>query len=618
MQDNEYGQRRMAMDAMVNTNNLFYGKDFRSYTHQTIESIDDALMCVCGPRAKYVMRSSIGHNEIGVPMFSTDGINLIQAMDFLNPVQKMIANTVAYVGRRVESRAKDGTTTAMLMMSSAIYAALELNTLCHLGENYANPTQTIKRVMEQIKTDLMRHPSVMTPEAIQALPQFNHMTLEEIRGFVAYMIAMVASKNDDVLSTCVRDAIQKRPKELLNIIGMRHAGVETEKTFFLETIDAQFAPMTSYQSNPRYLNKELGTEYHNGDCDLLACSEELVPGGAVYTALDTYLANHTLERDLVILTNELKGSLTSLTSAYNNTHEKKCLVFLTADQERTFKTLNVIDIINASAAIEHRYVPPDTPLEELIHHQVQCIWRRGVLEIDKIYDCPKEAIYNPRFENKDNSAFLQLMHQISDKLVREKASHRPNAALISQLTDVYASGVSNRVPDILVIGGKTTEATANREVVADVLGSVLSSINDGVVIDGLSTLAEVLAAVKNKTTFFPATEFIVKLENRLKEIQALIFDGLLSGSTPESPTPPPTRQSYDQMNIVECFVDEEGYERYRAALGVTFAPDNKMVLIQPLSGYLEMIDRISEMASSIARTEIVQLRGAVTQDKEKA
>ena len=88
---------------------------------ETLDKFIEQLTHVCGPFARNALiinsdpteGSAIG-SEFDMRVFLRDGKHILKNTECISPIQQYLKTAILYVGSRVDSICKDGTTTSML------------------------------------------------------------------------------------------------------------------------------------------------------------------------------------------------------------------------------------------------------------------------------------------------------------------------------------------------------------------------------------------------------------------------------------------------------------------------------------------------------------------------
>ena len=107
---------RRIVNTFEGTTNVFTIDEQRKTILDALDMCIRSLERHFGPTSGYSMH--VDANGVSTTMsphvFTRDGIKTLSLIEYLSPIQTYFKNLICYIGDRVDSIAKDGTTTAML------------------------------------------------------------------------------------------------------------------------------------------------------------------------------------------------------------------------------------------------------------------------------------------------------------------------------------------------------------------------------------------------------------------------------------------------------------------------------------------------------------------------
>ncbi len=248
--------------------NLIHAPQFTRVIHDVCNLIKTTLLHHCGPNASFAMLIDPARPDT-VPQFTTDGINILRAIEFFNPLERMIKHELAYLGSATERAVGDGTTTAMIV------GAEVLKELIRSRDSRPN--------FEKIRNEYEATKKVIFPLLEQAAVHYNDLhstTREEAIWYLAYLQAYASSHQDDALSKTVADVFAQTPPEAWSGITFHRATYETKERITLIVDDAQFSCKAQVFDHVS-LNAMGGTEYEMDDVCLFVPEEQLNAGDPI-------------------------------------------------------------------------------------------------------------------------------------------------------------------------------------------------------------------------------------------------------------------------------------------------------------------------------------------------
>lgn len=281
------------LDYLQDRKNIVPKKDISGIMVDTLEELREILRDHCGPYGLFCMI----HDEMQPdqpPKFTKDGINILRSVDYFNPMQKIMRDEIAHIGKSIERSAGDGTTSAML---TTISAALEMVDSRFMCEARATTLEG------DIKDEQYRLSDAMTFETFrQHYFGWMHDILNEWRAFiytwediyrshedlskadaiwlVAFWQAMCSSHGDDTLSRVAADTFTRLPQEAWSNITFIREEIETEERIKLEENTDQYSLQATPFTNA-ILNKSAGTEFEQEDCTLIVLNSTLTSNDPV-------------------------------------------------------------------------------------------------------------------------------------------------------------------------------------------------------------------------------------------------------------------------------------------------------------------------------------------------
>lgn len=622
--------------------NQMSGEKLKSVILSTLNTVIETLGEHCGPGAKtawFVSRDDLGE-ALYVPKFSNDGISITKRMQFMNPVQHYVSRIISYVGKRVDDRSKDGTTTAMIM------AAFVMRQIVLMKDDpnyrFIKKPNAIKSIFGKIKSDLLNSPSVFTKDTF--LPRVHEWWdgpsdaahISEIYAYLAGVIANIASKGDKELCSVVEELFRQRPVETLKgSTAITTSRYETDVRFRLDNdVKANYYFHGMTYCGDQYYNHALGSEYKNDDCEMIVTYDPIIPGNPDYVYIKKYIEDETKTKDLVIITSRQPDpTIPTMVNTYNKSHKTKILVvgYTALIKGNIRSALTDLHFINYTA---NKFSPGEAFEQDLdetayIHPSVSIyIHNNNMVEINSLSSDDIEGPYNPRYIKKDNPYYNKALEELTTEIKNQEESHTPNGALLTYWKDVYTNALCRYHPCVLMIGGSSTEATANQDVVQDVVGSVLAVLNDGFVVDGIRTL---LRVAQSHSIKYPPKESddVVYMKNFVSSIMKGIILALqfIISQNSKCITPHSTDLSVYEDGflsdplvsrvITPVPVDIQGFEiETYVEKFIRLGDKDSVPLIQSLTAFEEILDRVAETCQYFIGFEEIQMTGGTLINKD--
>ena len=107
---------------VLNTNtglsNIIEGDNIDNIMNNTFVKIANVLSDHCGPYGMFAMIPS--EDGLSDPKFTKDGMNIVRAMEFINPMEREVQDNLLYIAGKVERASGDGTTSSMIIVCEVL------------------------------------------------------------------------------------------------------------------------------------------------------------------------------------------------------------------------------------------------------------------------------------------------------------------------------------------------------------------------------------------------------------------------------------------------------------------------------------------------------------------
>lgn len=604
--------RKVLMDANPQCVNAMSGKKLQKLIVDTLDMLETTLLAHCGPDAGLTLMTTAvpKYSKLTIPKLTNDGISIVHGMDFLNPVQQQICQAISYVGERVDQKVHDGTTTAMIFAIELLKHVLS-DEFIKNAHGY-NKRKLISQVFEQVREEFLDSIYVHTEDRLLKHLE-DHPT---IMGDVAELVALIASKGDQVLASCIKDIVASRPLELLEDVTFKVSRMETEERYWVEKQEEvyDFALDVALRSDPLYLNTGLGTEYLNDDTQVIISTEPVSPGYPGTEIVLKHVADPKREKVLILVAPHFEARVLEEINKLNEQVEIPAFVFTSPVPPKIKTSMPAhLLVVNLSGKKDS----PRSPFpDEYLHDHIAVKFKRDRLYLTGIYadDESKESLYNPRYAQNDWDPYNTFVTQLKQLIDLNRGSHTPDMDLIDYWQSVYSQALCRKELPTLWIGGTSTTAQTNIAVVQDAMGSVVSAIRKGVVVNGLNVMyttcielfREKEASLGDEDETTVVMKFVKVFSDTARKISKTVLSSA-GGTVFSSP---------DQ--VVEQYVDDDGLTRYSKVGTLNIPVTNPVTtikpVVQPLDGYLEMLHRIEEICINFVGLHQVQMSGAVLVD----
>ena len=158
---------KAVIDANKGVTNVLESETIHTDLANVYDKIYNTLKAHFGPYSKFAVLIDPS-DVLADPVFTTDGINIVRAIEFASPMEEEVKKMVAYIGTRMETAVGDGTTSAMMFTCAVLKKLMthlysneyEHFSLNELRREYDNIVAHIERYIplwkENIFPDKMR------------------------------------------------------------------------------------------------------------------------------------------------------------------------------------------------------------------------------------------------------------------------------------------------------------------------------------------------------------------------------------------------------------------------------------------------------------------------------
>ena len=203
---------RAVINTNFDTNNIVPMDESLPRIKTTLQKCQKILKNHCGPQSGYAML--VNNMSAGVNfepnVFTRDGIRILQAVEFLSPLERYIKELLTYVGQRVDNVAKDGTTTSMLFSSYFLEAAVDR---AHLVKDNNLSVFEVNKIVEKAFDDIVKALDKYTfnIEKINNTEEVDEEVKVKTAGLVAFMQALSSSGGNVELALAMKEIFEKSP-----------------------------------------------------------------------------------------------------------------------------------------------------------------------------------------------------------------------------------------------------------------------------------------------------------------------------------------------------------------------------------------------------------------------
>lgn len=555
--------------------NMLLGEKFNTAILAICEDISTVLTQYCGPYSGFATLFS--QNEVGKlqAKFTKDGINILQSLEYANPIDNHILSMLKTIGKGMEMIAGDGTTSAVLLcifMMQRFRERLGNTTYRSFMDGFVEMTGLLE---EALSNEMV-------------LAKNKHK--DQIYN-LAWQQAMTSSHGDRELSGIIAELYSTIPERAWDTMVYRMEARETNQRIRLEYDESSYR-CQAHACNPEFMNNNsMGTSAdHTGT--LIVPPTELADGSLIYEALLSKIHN-------------LKPGDPSLTIVMGQPdgHVYKELDGLVRAKYRENCSLNVYFLPDKSihshlTDLEAIYVCAGMQRQEcylsgtwLERENVRTVWNQP--EKLYIYNISEYDTfgYHTGLDNPFSpiSRFFATVEQIKAQLESELSPTRYTQDHLRTLADLRNKMEFSKTGTI-VIGGNVYEQVALQDVIEDVLKAVSITLREGVLLGGFRSFIQAVDTLQESPTLTPITTLILQI---LKE-SVMELNTILVKSANWECSDPHLHDGRYNLNVIEQTLREFTCDNVMNTLN----EDDPFVL-QSYVSYKEFLKRFGDVIPRI-------------------
>lgn len=626
-------------------------KDMFEYMQSTFHLVANHLSEHCGPYSKYALVVSPSAGKYETNIFTKDGKNIINSIEFSSPIEEIFKEMLLYIASRVDNKAGDGTTSSMILASrffefiATIYKDKNISSR-DFSEQYMEFHKEMSKALnfqkitiDKLVTDIYGKDDIISTHEYQLV----------VATIAAYQ-ALTSSGGDTELAKAMFEIYYHSPRECWNYTDVKHNKLESTERYSVDIPDNDFFLNNCTILDTSVLNTNLGTEYHSGKkkSDILVLVEDRANNELYTETVCNYLKFLSTDpdrtNDLVILSMADYGAVRHVIARHNAGENKFKMVFISHSDKviPSSKSMHLIGLAlscgivpfehsNGHQYLTDAFVIPNATLVYKFHK----VYIDDVLEeAAKRYGVEyKSGIVNPFFEhpeaNEYYTGFLNLLdkhiEQYKTDVNQDRYYHTINA--ISDLKNVMTSPRRPR----LVVGGNSHDHASAIDVVVDVCGAINAALTYGFTVGSSHALLRACAFVNHGTTnifgsaiSLACQELIFITGSGVKPVsfgktfteQEIVLNGTVPFSTNTTHL-----GKYNYANYASSHAEFNMLDVIKAVvLDNTKLPfmevfdkinDRMYPILQPCTVFEQLFERIGDLMIKLITTDSIIVPGAV-------
>lgn len=487
------------VNANYDTTNIVSLNDteIRERLIKTLQTCIDLMASHCGPLSSYALL--VAHQSLGEEstpsIFTRDGIDIMNSVKFMSPLEHYIQELLAYIGLRVDDNAKDGTTTSMFLAASLMQGILEhKDEFQKMGLTIPLANRSVGDLFKEILDNLKEYTfTLQRISGAKSTEDFEKLTEEELAilgGKIAFMQTLSSSGGNIKLASAVKEIFEKSPRQTWEFITYHFAGRETSELYRVrqDPYDTRICCMSMTEND---LDSQLNTEYERENVKVLIIDEPIVDGNPVYGALmDTYLPKLDKDQAFAIIAPHVDARLVTTVNALNLDRSKQGHITIwqySAQERYNGKAYNwLLRIVIAICGADKWDGSKDRVIEDRhIITAKKLWWHDTFLEFYGAVPEPEHGCLHPFYSHPEQATdFYNDAVSVAKKQIESyRTEHDKTGRLMGNFQEILNMLASVRRP-MLVLGGTTHDQQASQPVAQDVLGATMSSLRHGFLING--------------------------------------------------------------------------------------------------------------------------------------
>lgn len=512
---------RIKLNAHHDVTNVVQNYQFRDVLVPTLSSFISHLTRICGPFARNTLLiqadeslgTAIG-SEMDMRMFMRDGRHVLRSTEYVSPIQQYLKTTVLYLGTRIDSMCKDGTTTSMILAAAMIKALitnryrLDSYTLLEIDNAFTQVCSLIEAHLSCQKLD------------IESIKEEFQCTENEAASALAFLQAYTASGGNQEIAIAIADFFRFMPKSIWSD-SIEHTVSRVEKVGYVckaEVYDYEYELPTILMTL-QHRNDDLRRTVVLDETDFL-----IMPGG---------IADSSFETDdlLAYLKERLDGgNKTPLVIASpGGNHVSQRIVDVISAKAKEYQVTIPVVAYNvkgrattpwsALAICGKANKPMYQGLSDIRESVISSVSVRidvSTTRINKLTPVddrmPTLSMEHPGLSYPDDYPFhKKAFDHVEGYLVSERTAHKADPEELREMESAHAD-LSVRTRMILRLGGYYHDQLALQPVIEDAAGSAMAVVRDGLICNGMHRLRRAVELAKKDAESLELTSVNVLME----------------------------------------------------------------------------------------------------------
>ena len=566
------------VNANTGVTNIIEKSEIRNTMIKTFLELADILKAHCGPYSGTAILSN-PQNPMAEPVFTKDGINIVDSIRYASVMQDFVRVQLAYMGKRVERSAGDGTTSTMMIMAYALASMLSYLDSTHYVYSMVELTKVWNKLVSLVEEKYQ--PFVKYTQSI---------TDPELIGYIAASQTYTSSHGDLELTHCIRELFKNTPREVWDTLVARKATYESEEKYKVAVHTSQYTldNVTLLPANRR--NKELGTvlEMKNASC---MTRPYLTIGDDTQKFIIDYIdeAIVTGQQLIVITCNDMdSATVNHFTELFTEHPDHNVIFVLVPYEDAAINDVCALDVIHA----QKNGGTLDMSQLNVFQADIEC--EGTVFRFTSgLFEDTGTGI-NPYYKDERYPSYNEYVDQIKQIIEKEKSDiARKNVKAIEKFTRILHKLLATK-DVVFTVGGAAYDNAAGQDIALDALLATKCSLTKGFVAGRCVTLKQMLHDLRQETPKYVEGKdlsllnaYIEALLKGIEEVDKALEDSISSQNIEKA-----LQFKYSPVDYTR--LDDPSYE-VPESLDYALEKQTDLCIIQPVMTDITFLKRFGEV-----------------------
>ena len=612
---------------------------------RVLEKCVSILKDHCGPLSSYAMVTeafSSGEN-FRPSLFTRDGARVLGSVEFMSPLEKFIQEMLVYVGTRVDSHAKDGTTTSMLVTADFLRRLMEMKPeIDKLNLSIVQMEALLGDYLKMVQ-DTMEDRFVWTINSICGIPADQEVPEPqaiEAAAFVAFAQALSSSGGNVELAEIMKSIYAHSPRVAWDFMNY-HTSIKDNGEYYSMDVPEYDARVRCVVATQNILNSALNTEYVAENVLCIVVPNSMDGGSFVTSQVEEYISRVAEEdehRPILLISKNLDGRFVANMAKINNVRAEKIAIwnyspeYTVAGQDYPWElmTLAAVAGIEPATFNETHDFNPDTGVftAKRVHWHDTYLDFYGIIPGQEEGDC-LHPFY--KYPERATKFYRGTVEQVKTMIKQYRDGLRPDGKVYNTFIEILNNIACVHRPT-LRLGGPIHEQMTNKEICQDVQGAIMSSLSNGFVVNGsfglyYSAYEAMEKLAEHSDPESPESKFVHLMHRALGAATLMVIMTACGYKENECWTPKQDEAMLHNagayLNAMDPKKSVRTFETFmeKASGGADIAKEFRLTypVCQPFTITKELLKRIKELAIKfISTSKIITMGGVMMSEEQRA